>query len=233
MELNFQTFLLFREVMPSHFFNPGYSPGLSDAGRDPPDHPLVRGLSRAAKSYDPSDDRWIDRPIDLFFIATSSPERDETLARLSPFLAARPTCVYYVSNARPLAAELNDTRPQVTAFVARRSKIVLNLHRDEANYFEWHRMILHGVWHRALVISAPCLSHPLFKPGVHYLEEEPRGIPSLVKWLVETREGRLTAERVRNEAFATLVERNTSQRSSLGLAGFIVGTAAAYRESTR
>jgi hypothetical protein len=98
----------------------------------------------------------------------------------------------------------------------------LNVHRADIGYFEWHRMVMQGIAHKALVISDPCLAHPYFEPGTHYLEEIPRRIPNLVDWLLGTRRGRLKAEQVRYDGYARLAEVASAEKVSARLAQFLL-----------
>ena len=97
---------------------------------------------------------------------------------------------------------------------------------EELVSVDWRRMILGGFAHRALVVSTPCLPHPLFKPGVHYLEESWRRLPQLIEWLLRTPEGRLTAERVRQQAYVTLREHAAPRSMAGALATFMAEQAA-------
>jgi len=85
--------------------------------------------------------------------------------------------------------------------LAQRAKIVLNVHRDWIGYFEWPRMVLQGFWQGACVVSDPGLSAPIFTSGVHYLEENLRHIGELVRWLLETEDGRDKLDRTRMAAY--------------------------------
>ena len=224
VELNFQTYLLFRSALPTLVYNSGMPPGLDAAYADRPDNPLIRGLARSARDYDLSNDLWLERPIDLFFGGTSSPRRDEFLGRVGGFLSAFSTCIVCLrADRRYAVTDLRASSSAVNRYVARRSKIALNVHRDEIGYFEWHRVVMQWMWHRTLVVSEPCLTHPVLRPGIHYFEEELPRFPKLIEWLLKSRDGRLAAERVRNEAFATLAERNSMQQSALRLIEFLAG----------
>jgi hypothetical protein len=122
----------------------------------------------------------------------------------------------------PQAQQPGDARAALEAFVGRRSKIVLNLPREEIGLVDWRRMILGGFAQRALVVSGPLLPHPIFRPGVHYFEDSRRRIPKLIDWLIDTPEGRLAAERARLEAHAALAEHASPVRGAAALAGFLL-----------
>ena len=92
--------------------------------------------------------------------------------------------------------------------IGQRSKILLNVHRDERAYFEWHRIAIRGFWQKTLVVSEPSSYHPPgVEPGVHLLEAELRHIPELLGWLLDTEEGRKTVDSVRHAAFDLLATR--------------------------
>ena len=46
----------------------------------------------------------------------------------------------------------------------------------------------------ALVVTDPCLPHPVWKPGAHFVEENIRQIPNVIDWLFKTPDGRAKAE---------------------------------------
>jgi hypothetical protein len=96
--------------------------------------------------------------------------------------------------------------------LAQRSKLLLNIHRDEFPYFEWHRMVCQGIWHRTLVVSEPCFRVPWLIPGQHYLECDAANMPELIDWLLNTDEGMAKAESVRAAALEVLVHQYGFER---------------------
>jgi hypothetical protein len=50
-------------------------------------------------------------------------------------------------------------------------------------------------------VSDPGLSSPVFESGIHYLEENLRHIGELMRWLLETEEGRGRLDRTRIAAY--------------------------------
>jgi hypothetical protein len=226
IDINYQTHRLFEMVgIPSLFYFPGYSAGERADETALPDHALARALPRGAKHYDTSQDVWTDRPLDVVFLGAESPVREDFLAHNAGFFARLSCFINYLrlSGVRtgPLSPEPQEARPALNRYLGRRAKIVLNLHQGEIGYFEWHRMVMQGMWNKALVVSDPCLPHPVFKPGIHYLEETPRRIPKLIDWLLHSPDGRLAAARIRNAAYAALVEQASVRRMSLTLARFL------------
>ncbi|MDT8870873.1 hypothetical protein RAA17_06200 [Komagataeibacter rhaeticus] len=53
--------------------------------------------------------------------------------------------------------------------------------------FEWHRIVKGAMANGSVVVSEPCLPHPVFRPGIHFLEETGRHIPNLIEWLLHAR----------------------------------------------
>jgi len=224
IDLNYQNCELIRSSgMPTLFYFPGFDVERPSDEHLLPDHPLAKALPRAAKERDISFDVWTSRPLDVVFLGTESPAREEFFSKAAAPFAKLSCFIHYVRlRQSPVLSRGAEARPSLNRYVCRRAKIVLNIHRSEVRYFEWHRMVMQGMWQKALVVSDPCLPHPIFKPGIHYLEESPRQIPQLIDWLLNTVEGRSTANRVRHEGFAALAERASSRRLSLALAQFLI-----------
>jgi len=170
--------------------------GLTERDRQ---HPLFQVLPAAAQS-DPDPQRpFLERPIDIAFFGNSSPRRDQFFARNAAFLAAYETFNYCRRSDRgPILRKTDDgALTRLAGHVSGHSKIMLNIHREEFGYFEWHRMVRLGMCSGSLVVSDPCLPHPNFIANEHYLQESTRRIPDLLEWLLTTEDGNREAERIR------------------------------------
>ena len=188
-----------------------------------PDDPVARALPRAAKAYDTAEDVWAVRPIDVAFFGVETDVRDEFFGA-NAGLFAELSCVIQLTRrlGGPLAQQPGDERAALHAYVGRRSKIVLNLAREAIQVLDWRRMVLDGFAERALVVSTPCLPHPVLRPGVHYFEESWRRLPKLIDWLLRSDDGRLQAERVRQQGYAALMEQAPPRRMAGALAAFVL-----------
>jgi hypothetical protein len=188
-----------------------------------PDDPVARALPRAAKAYDTAEDVWAERPIDVAFFGVETDVRDEFFGA-NAGLFAELSCVIQLTRrlGGPLAQQPGDERAALHAYVGRRSKIVLNLAREAIQVLDWRRMVLDGFAERALVVSTPCLPHPVLRPGVHYFEESWRRLPKLIDWLLRSDDGRLQAERVRQQGYAALMEQAPPRRMAGALAAFVL-----------
>jgi glycosyltransferase involved in cell wall biosynthesis len=139
--------------------------------------PLL-SLSEHVTSLRPANYR--DRPIDILFVGTISPKRSKFFAK-NANVFSRFNCFFYLPEGDQPFIESNDKTINFNQLVglAMRSKIVLNIHRDDETYFEWQRIVNIGVFSKALVISESCDSNPFIKPNLHYVDAPLELIPEL------------------------------------------------------
>jgi len=196
--------------LPAAFLPLGHVDGFSRFAHQPrlPDLPALQTLERSVKEACPAPDAPLSaRPIDIFFIGYLSPRRSGIFERLAERLS-RWRCHFVLTD---------DDRPQVsgenavlvseaTLGLAQRSKIVLNLHQSDEPFFEWHRIVLQGIWQRALVLSEPAAAQQHFVPGEHFLEAPVDELADVIDWLLGTEAGLRTAERVRGCAYEQLTK---------------------------
>lgn len=183
------------------------------------EHPLFEVLPEPAQIVHRSLLDWSDRSIDISFFGSDSEKRDKFFTRSAAVLARYPSFIYYRAEKRgPIRTHTaNASLTRLAGHVAANSKIVLNVHRDEFPYFEWHRMVRQGMAAGALVVTDPCLPHPRFQPGVHFLEENERHIPDLLEWLINTADGRARASAV----VANATEALTQYRGASAVSQFL------------
>jgi hypothetical protein len=186
-------------------FTPGYmeSTPYTVPCLDVSDIGLVRGYGFAAEPYDwKKRDRLGDRPIDVLFVGARTEYRDETLARLGNIAeGCRFLCAYRAATQPFTAADPNGPAGERNWALSQRAKIVLNLHRDWIGCFEWSRIVLRGIWQGACVVSDRGLPNPVFEAGTHYLEESPRHLPELIRWLLATEEGKRRIDATRRAGY--------------------------------
>jgi len=99
--------------------------------------------------------------------------------------------------------------------------VVLNIHRDQMPFFEFHRVVMQAIAGGALVVSEPSYLHPIFKAGLHYLEAPQAEIPELVRWLIATPEGQLRATEIKATAATTLAKLCRTGEGLQGLARLV------------
>jgi hypothetical protein len=186
---------------------------------DLPDLPALQTLEPALKRWRPSaEDSLAERPLDILFIGSRSERREEYFGRVGERLA-RWRCHWLLadSSAPQVRGRTAVLSSEAAIGLARRAKILLNLHQSENLFFEWHRIVLQGIWQRAVVVTEPVSPQPFFVPGEHFFECPLDKIPDLLMWLLETEEGRAAARAVRERAYEHLVSRVRLEEALLNL----------------
>lgn len=172
----------------------------------PHHHPLLQaypdllGVTRSSRITS------APRPLDVSFIGGPSARRERFLSTSAHQLSHWRCLIDYKKGlSAPIRWEKNSMHEiGFGHFLARHSKIYLNVHRDEFGFFEIHRMVIQGIANGAAVVTDTCLPHPDFVPGVHYFEEEFERIPQLIEWLLKSSEGRekrMAVARVGHDAY--------------------------------
>jgi hypothetical protein len=147
------------------------------------------------------------RPLDLSFVGEANPRRAEFFrAHAARFEKFRCSLRLMPSGAGPWKAgdAENALRSRLTAGISQRSKIVLNLHRDERHYFEWHRIVMTGIWQRALVITETVTDAPPFLAGVDFVQASLAELPDAIEYYLRDPRGIEQAEAIRNSGFNKL-----------------------------
>jgi hypothetical protein len=154
-------------------------------------HPLVQSLPASFRAS--QETSWSDRPFDISFFGNESPRRGDLMSIYAARFAEYQNFIYYTRSPSPA-----DTGPldRIARHVATQSRIVLNIHPDEFSYFDWHRIVGQGMASRSVVVTDHCLPHPVYKPGLHFLQTEAHHIPDLIDWVLRDAEGRATAQQV-------------------------------------
>ena len=142
-----------------------------------------------------------DRYYDVCFFGNYSAKRDKFFSRNSKFFSEYDTFMYYRKTDGIIPSSAFTTVPK---YVSQNSKLNLNIHRDESNFFEWHRIVLQGMACGSVVITDECLEHPLYKNGKHFLTESVRHIPDMIQWLLNTEDGYKKLEDIQRNCFYIL-----------------------------
>ncbi|KAB8123604.1 hypothetical protein D3W54_04595 [Komagataeibacter medellinensis] len=192
----------FRQAgMPAIHFTPNIDGTRSYLQKADMDHPMVRVLPPACRKQPDPLTPFTRRQLDVSFFGGSSPHREKFFARNAGFLAQYRNYFYYRKFTTPIDSSPRDRLlSRLATHVAGHSRIALNIHRDEYGFFEWHRIVKGAMANGSVVVSEPCLPHPVFQPNVHFLEETGRHIPNLIEWLLHTPDGKTRAEEIRTAA---------------------------------
>ena len=148
----------------------------------------------------------VERKIDICFVGTLSSRREDFFARKASWLN-RYQCFLHLPPERTFPEDCERTlRAEIAAGISRRSKILLNIHRDEMPYFEWHRIVFHGLWQQTLVVTEPSYDIPGLMPGEHFIVSATEDMEETIDWLLNTPEGKTKAERVRAAGHRALIQ---------------------------
>ena len=207
---------------PSIHYEPciGLDPGGKLLERDR-DHPLIAALPKGVLEY--RHGPVVERPIDLCFFGTRSARRDSLFARYGARFSPYATFIYFRQRVSgPMRSNSSEgALTRVADHVASLSKICLNIHRDDAPYFEWHRMVKHGMAAGSVVISDTCLPHPWFKEKKNFLQEEARHLPNVVDWVLNTPDGKAVAESIVSNNLGLLRDSERRRTQVMGLLRFL------------
>ena len=179
LEMNVQTAASFSQLGINVRFLPlGYVPG----------NPISQGLPRQS---------FPQREIDLLWIGTNSDRRERFMAQHPTLFTDRKNFTRLVKVGRTLSAHDPESISSAEfASLAKRSKILLNVHHFDTPYFEWQRLVHFGLLQGCCVVTETASRPPGLIPGVHYFEESSSNLPGLVAWLLDDPEGRECAEKV-------------------------------------
>jgi len=165
-----------------------------------PEHELWRFIP--PERIAPYPTAYADRPIDLLFIGTTSERRNRFFGRHAAFFASKETIIYMPIGNTPFLPDHSRTVDFSTLIaLIRRSKILLNIHRDDSSYLEWQRIVTLGIMQKTLVISDTCDRTPCLAPNLDYLEGPLDALPMLCEFALSNAH---VAERFANTAHARL-----------------------------
>lgn len=218
VDLSFQLHKIFEKTgLASLHFNPGVEGKSEWLLPEDYKHPLVKVLPT---HHQPDD--FSTRPIDICFFGNSSANREVFFSKHAEYLSSYDCYLYYRRFTTPLTSGMRDgLLGRLAGHVSTQSKIALNIHRDDIGFFEWHRIVQLGMAGGAVVVSEPCLPHPIYRPQIHYFEETGRHIPNLIDWLLRSDEGKAKCAEIRSNVSRIFSDSFNLNKSNTNLVGFI------------
>jgi hypothetical protein len=208
--------------IPAMHFNPGLRESTRWLDEEDLAHPLVKTLDQDMQAAETPFLGFAERKIDIAFFGNASEHRDRFFTKNAWFFAQYDAFLYYRKVESPLAPKgAHAALSRIAGHVNAHSKLALNIHRDANGFFEWHRIAKLGIGSGAVVVSEPCDPHPLFKPGIHYLEESGRHILNLIEWLLKTPDGQAQAVKIQKNGRAILANQELAARNSHALIAFL------------
>ena len=152
-----------------------------------------------------------NREIDILYIGASNPRRDTALANMAKTLSSYDT---FIHSPNLVGQPIFKDDPDAIDFknvckLARNSKVLLNIHRDEYPYFEWHRLFLMGINNGCVVLTESCLENNFLtagtsrghlNPNASYIESSLSAMPETIKFLFDTDAGKQRLRSVHEQA---------------------------------
>jgi hypothetical protein len=180
------------------------------AAADLPIGPETEALGSEVRRWRDTGRSLAERPIDLSFVGEATPRRSAFFAGAAA-LVEKYECHLRLMpmGAVPWTSDgiQIHRRTLVSAGLSQRSKIVINVHRDREQYFEWHRIVQMGIWQRALVLTETVPETPPFVAGRDYVQATLEEMPGLIEYYLQDPRGIEEAERIRNSGYEQLKSR--------------------------
>lgn len=177
------------------------------AERDLQPGPETEALGMDVRAWRDTGRPLAERPIALSFVGEATPRRSAFFMKAAPLLEKHECHLRLMPRGSgPWTAGRSHihSRTLTTAGISQRSRIVFNVHRDEEHYFEWHRIVLMGIWQRALVITETASETEPFVPGEDYVQAPLEKLPGLIEYYLCDPQGIEEAERIRNSGYERL-----------------------------
>jgi len=184
---------------------------------------MTRALPAAVRDFPAGRAGFSRRPLDLLFIGGRVPRRTAWFQAAASLLSSYRgfyRLVDFHRFLRPGAMEPLHTRTFLG--LAQRAKLVLNIHLEEARYFEWHRIAVHGIGQGALVLSEPTTEAPPFKAGRDFVSAPLRDFPEAIRHYLGSPRGLAEGARIAARGLRTY-------RESCRLAAFLPAALAGLR----
>ncbi|MCB2189921.1 MAG: glycosyltransferase [Deltaproteobacteria bacterium] len=151
---------------------------------------------------------WQERPIDVLFLGQNSERRSRFFAANASLFAGLQSFLHLVEpgllNTAPKPQALGT---EASLYLARRSKVVLHLHRTPSRYLPGHRLLLHGMAQGALVITETCDTLPPLAAGRDYLQAPIDQLPGLLEEVLAKSQGLKRGAAVASKGTETLRNR--------------------------
>ncbi len=208
-DINIKTATFLTKIgIPAYFLPLGYLDDYEPFSFRPqrPDLLVLKSIPRRIwEGVDSLDVDWEQRPLDLLFVGHLSDRRKIFFSENAPWLNNH-KCFLHIPplNGPFLQGRGNALTTEAFTGLSQRSKILLNIHQSNLDYFEWHRLVFYGLWQKTLVLTETCHQIPGLIPGEHYLQCELEDMQSKINWLLNTEKGREEAKRIRSAGYEFL-----------------------------
>lgn len=149
-----------------------------------------------------------ERPIDICFYGHTNEKRESFFNRHAN-LFSKYNCYFFFSDPSKIVVEGENGNldSQTTMSILQRSKIILNIHHGKNIYFEWHRIVMHGITNKNLVITEPVTPGSPFVQGQDFVVcNNDKEWEDTIKFFLETEEGSIKAQEIIDSAYNKLTK---------------------------
>jgi Glycosyl transferase family 2 len=173
-------------------------------------HMRARGIAaeHLPLGYVPAWDAWggdeeSERELDVVFLGGYAERRGRVLARCAPYLEDRRTELTLTETGLPHTGESKTywARERKWKRLAE-AKLLLNVHRSDVPYLEWHR-VLGAQLNGCVVVTEHCVEIEPLVPGEHYVSASYWQLPEVLGGLLEDPD---RIARIRRDAYSFLRE---------------------------
>jgi hypothetical protein len=165
-------------------------------------------------------DRWhgeegLDRDVDVTFLAGETPRRLQAIASCARQLAGRRTQLHLLESLVPhLGGSPHFLAGERKWQLLRKSKLLINVHRSELQYFEWQRAV-EAITNGCVLLTEHSLGFEPLVPGEHFVSISAHSLDAALEALLADAEG---VSRLRRDAYRFLREEHSLARSIAVLA---------------
>ena len=165
--------------------------------------------------YVPGWDRWggdpdAERPVDVTFMGGHTERRAIALGRCAGVLSGRRAALHLTETHEPhTEASPHFIAGEQRARDLSRAKVMLNVHRAELGYFEWHRVIS-AMANGCVVLTEHSIGYRPFEPGRHFVSSAYDNLHNVLEALLGDEERLAT---IRHDAYQLLQEEVRLDRS--------------------
>lgn len=171
-----------------------------------PQFPITLAINRASTSalrsrgiraehlqlgYTPRWDHWggepCERPVDVSYLGAEDARRDRLIAGYARWWSHRRTAMLVPATGPKPGPRADYVVNDAKYELLRRSKLLVNLHREHTSSFEWAR-VLQAIANGCVVVSEHSRDHAPLVPGEHFVAAEASSIPHVVEGLLRSPE---------------------------------------------
>ena len=136
-----------------------------------------------APEWDLSEEGGGHRPIDVTYLGSADERRDALIANYGQWWSHRQVAMLVPTVAPKPAARADYLVDSDKYRHLSRSKLLVNLHRDQTKSFEWVR-VLQAMANGCVVVSEPSLDHAPLVAGEHFVAASAESLPHVVEGLL-------------------------------------------------